>query len=660
MARRLGFVTATLFAIVLGGVRGADARPWALTDFGSVAFIDDVQISPNGTVVLVAFTKANLAKDSWDTEYDAVRLEDGTRTKLPIEAEHPRWSPDGASIAWLKTSDKGAAEIVITSATAGNPRALDLGGNAVAGFAWSPDGSRIALTEMAGGAAASGVSRLRWLTPESDIFGTQPPQRTLWVLDVATGAQHRIVSDSWSYGGPAADHDPSWSSDGKRLAVVRQPTPVFDDFSRAQYAIVDVDGGTVRTLLDRPYFAYPGSAAPAYAPSGDAVAYVRTWDDRLPSREDAYVDGLDVSAKLDRDLWSCGNGAIAWRGDRIVASLLDGVSARLFSLDRSGGIPQALTPADGTVEGFSVAATGRIAYAWTTPERLPELYVLDPGGAARQVTRANAVPEGLAVAATRVVTWQSDGHLLHGQLTLPAGDLSRAPVVVEPHGGPQCADDSSFSPFAQYLATNGYAYFRPDPRGSDGYGDWSYKDIVLDWGAGPMHDLLTGTDAVAASGVGDSKRTFIEGGSYGGYLTSWVVTHDDRFRAAVAEVPVTDLLFDYALSEDANLTQRFFGVRPVAAEAALRAQSPLTFAAHMKTPLLIVSGLADTRAPYPQAIEFYKVLAELGAPVSMLVDPKAGHGPADPQGVLDWWGATAAWIGEHGGIAIPDAKLPAR
>jgi len=199
---------------------------------------------------------------------------------------------------------------------------------------------------------------------------------------------------------------------------------------------------------------------------------------------------------------------------------------------------------------------------------------------------------------------------------------------------------------------------RPDPPGSDGYGDWSYKAIVGNWGPVPMAADLAGVDAVLASGVGDPKRTFIEGGSYGGYLTSWIVTHSDRFRAAVAQVPVTDLALDYALSESPNITRRFFGDKPMLDPAALAAQSPLDYVVHERTPLLIIVGLRDTRAPYVQAIEFYKALAENGAPVQILADPKAGHGPNDPQGYMDWWSVTVAWFARYGGIPIAEGKLP--
>jgi dipeptidyl aminopeptidase/acylaminoacyl peptidase len=454
------------------------------------------------------------------------------------------------------------------------------------------------------------------------------------------------------------DHDPSWSSDGSELVAVRQPTATYGDFEHAQYVRVALAGGNVRQIVDGPFFAYPESTGPLFAPSGSALAYTHTWDGKLPSREDVFVDGRDVSASLDRDLWSCGAGRAEWQPHALIANMMDGASMRLYRLDEGGAAPLALTSTEGSVGSFSVARTGRIAYAWTTPSVPDELYVLDPGGTPRQVTHL-ANLHGLPVAESRYVTWQSaDGHTLHGQLTLPRGNLRDAPLVVEPHGGPQCADELAFNGFAQYLADYGYAYFRPDPRGSDGYGDWSYKAIVGNWGEGPGADVQAGVDAVLASGVSDPSRLFIEGGSYGGYLTTWLTTHSDRFKAAVAEVPVTNMLLDYTLSESPNITRRFFGDKPALDQALLARESPLTYASAEHTPLLVMIGLRDTRAPYPQAIEFFKTVAENGTETRLLADREAGHGPQDPQGVLAWQGAVMAWFALHGAPAIPGAVLP--
>jgi dipeptidyl aminopeptidase/acylaminoacyl peptidase len=656
LLRRRAIETVALALASIVTTAAATARPWTLKDATQAPFMDDVQLSPNGAVALVEIDRTNLAKNAFETQYERVSLGTGVAAALPDDLVHPRWSPGSNAIAWIGLTG-GGASLVLTDAYGRHRRVLRNGGDDIRTFAWSPDGRTIAAIETPHQPPAAG--RLFWLTPESDYRGTRPARRSLWLVDLSSGRQREITHDSWSYGGPETDHDPSWSQDGSRVAVVRQPTPVYGDFEHAQYVIVSLRDGSLTQVVSHPFFAYPGSAAPVFGPGG-AIAYTHTWDGELASREDVFVDGRDVSAALDRDLWSCSNGSMAWQSGLLLMNLLDGVALRLYLLDPSGGAaPRALTPDDGSVVAYSIARDGTIAYVWTTGERLPELFVRTRAGQTRQVTHLLRLPADLETSTTRAFTWSDGaGHTLHGLLTLPPGAASSAPLIVEPHGGPQCADAIGFNGIAQYLASNGYAYFRPDPPGSDGYGDWSYKAIVGNWGPLPMAADLAGVDAVLSGGLADPKRTFVEGGSYGGYLTSWIVTHSDRFRAAVAQVPVTNLELEYTLTESPNILRRFFGQKPTTDPALLAAQSPQSYVTQERTPLLLVIGLRDTRAPYVGAIEFYKALLENGAPVRLLADPLAGHGPDDPQGSIDWWSATIAWFARYGGIPIPDGKLP--
>ncbi len=649
---RVAAVTA-LFAAY--GTGFADARPWTLEDNVSAPFMDDVQLSPNGAIALIEIDGTDIAHNTFTTSYRAVAMAGGESTPIASELTHPRWSPDSRRVAWLAPQKTGTA-IVVTDSHGAGRRVIARSVRTVAGFAWSPDGRTIAAIEMPASGGAAG--RLFWLDLESDYRGTHPPRRDLWLVDVATGAQRQITHDSWSYGGPETDHDPSWSPDGARVALVRQPTPVYGDFEHAQYVTVNVRDGSVTQIVTHAFFAYPASAAPAFGPNG-AVAFTHTWDGQLASREDVFVDGRDVSGALDRDLWSCGGGSITWQYGSLVVGMLDGLAVRLFALDPAGSAaPKPLTANDGSVVAYSIARDGTIAYVYTPANALPELYARSPDGSTRQVTHLLRLSPDLPVATTRAFTWNDAGRELHGLLTLPAGSAATAPLIVEPHGGPQCADSLGFSPNAQYLASHGYAYFRPDPPGSDGYGDWSYKAIVGNWGDVPMSADMSGVDALYAAGIGDPQRSFVEGGSYGGYLTSWIVTHTNRFRAAVAEVPVTDLGLDYALSESPNITRRFFGAAPLTDPDLLARQSPLHYVTQERTPLLLIVGLRDTRAPYVQAIAFYKALAENGAPVRLLADPNAGHGPGDPRGAMAWLSATVAWLAQHGGVAVPGAALP--
>jgi len=660
--RRVAATCLTFCLLAPGAARASSAgapsgRAWTLSDAVTAEYVDDVRISPDGAWVAADVAGADPAHDAFTNAYRIVRVSDGRVTPAASALAHPRWRPDGAAIAWLRPGRSGGAQIVLTDALGRRPHALTHGTRAIVAFAWSRDGQRIAAVETPARGAAK-PPRIRWLTSESDYRGTAPPRRDVYLVDARTGGERRLTHDAWSYGGPVTDHDPSWSANGTRLAVVRQPSPVYGDFEHAQYVTLDTRTGAVRQLVAGSFFAYPSTAAPAFAPAGDAVAVVRTWDGKLASREDLYVNGRDVTAALDRDLWSCGSGRFAWSRGGLVADLMDGVSMRLYRVDPNGGGAHALTGTDGSAGTFSVATTGRIAYVWSTPRAEAEVYVLDPGGTPRRLTHFSTA-RARPVFSTRYVTWRSDNRTIHGQLTLPrVVNLRDVPLVVEPHGGPQCADDASFSSLAQFLASNGYAYFRPDPRGSDGYGDWSYKAIVGDFGAGPMRDDMAGVDAVLASGVSRPGKLFIEGGSYGGYLTTWITTHGDRFRAAVAAVPLTDVLLEYTLSESPNITRRFFGAKPSLNPELLRRESPLTYAADEHTPLLVMIGLRDTRAPYAQAIEFEKTVAEHGDETRLFADEDAGHGPDDPQGAVLWMRATLAWLIAHGAPPIPGITMP--
>jgi dipeptidyl aminopeptidase/acylaminoacyl peptidase len=465
----------------------AEARDWTLEDAVAAPFMDDVRISPDGAYALLHVVNVDVTKNAESGTYRLVRIADGTSTAVAAGLEQPRWSPSGASIAWLRGAAGGATHITITDSRGLHPRDLTHDARAIVGMAWSPRGDRIAAVETPARTAAR-AARVRWMNAESDYLDTLPPKRDVYVVDAKSGRQTRVTNDSWSYGGPVTDHDPSWSPDGAYLALVRQPTPRY--------------GSSTRNTSPSTY----------------------------------------AKARRSRS------------------------SARFF--------------------------------------RIP------------------------------------------------------ARLIVEPHGGPQCADDAAFDAFGLYLAAHGYAYFRPGPRGSDGYGDWSYKAIVGNWGEGPAADIESGIDALLARGIGRADRIYVEGGSYGGYMTTWLVSRGNRYRAAVAEVPVTNMLLDYTLSESPNITRRFFGAKPSLDQALLARESPLSYAKDVHAPLLIMIGLRDTRAPYPQAIEYYKTVEEAGGDTRLFADSQAGHGPDDPQGALLWLRTMLGWLTAHGAPPLPGAMLP--
>lgn len=644
-----------MFALLACSPR-SEARPWSLTDIAQyLAATDTIEVASTGAVLFNEYY-ADLKRDSIEETWQILEPNGAIREipkALRVAALH--WAPDGRRLAALMEQKDGTKQLFWMDARTLAVTRLTHGAS-ISNFSISPDGSQIAAIETPS-AASSTVPLSFWFSENNDMLGATPPSRQLMIINAKTGTERRAVVDSYSYGGPVTDHDPSWSPDGSRVAVVRQPTALYADFQEAQYVSIEVASGSVHRLNDQKIFALPQTAPPLFSSDGQ-LATVHTWDNKYGSREDLFVDNRNLSAGFDHDFWSCSQTRIAWAGDRLLASTMDGVDLRLYRFSMDGAAPVAVTPAGGSVDAFAGGPNGSAFVAYSTPEKPDEIYRVDAGGSMQQLTHRHDLPQDLTLARTSFPSWSDGhGHTLIGQVT----NISsvKSPLLVELHGGPQCADTSGFSPFAQYFATNGYSYFRPSPRGSDGYGDWSYKAIVNDWGPGPMTDVMAGIDAVAAAQSIDSQRLFLYGASYGGYLTSWIVTHTDRFRAAVAAIPVTDLLLDYTLTQSPNIQRRFFGQKPIADNLdVLMEQSPLRHARSLHTPLLLVAGLKDTQAPYTQTIEFFKILREERKDVALLAYPNAGHGPDTPLGTLDWTAHIAGWFSAHGGISIRDAKPP--
>jgi dipeptidyl aminopeptidase/acylaminoacyl peptidase len=644
-----------VLALLASSLR-SEARPWSVTDIAPfLAGTDTIEVASTGAL-LFNDHYADLKHDSIE-EIWLILEPNGAIREIPrrLRVAELHWAPDGRRLAALLQDKDGTKQLFWMDARTFAVTRLTRGGS-ISNFALSSNGAQISAIETPT-AAPSTPPLSFWFSENNDMLGATPPSRQLWIIDAKTGSQRRAVFDSYSYGGPATDHDPSWSPDGSNVAVVRQPTALYGDFQEAQYVSVDIASGSVRVLNDEKMFAPPQTAPPLFSAHG-RLATIHTWDNQFGSREDLFVDNRNLSGGFDHDFWSCSQTRMAWAGDQLLASTMDGVDLRLYRFSLDGSAPAALTPTGGSVAAFSSAPNHVTYVAYSTPEKPDEIYRVDADGSMQQLTHRHTLPNELTLARTSFPTWSDGhGHTLIGQFTQAAG--VKPPLLIELHGGPQCADSSAFNPSAQYFATNGYSYFRPSPRGSDGYGDWSFKAIVNDWGPGPMADILGGIDAVAAAHSVDSERLFLYGASYGGYLTSWIVTHSDRFRAAVAAIPVTDMVLHYTLTQSPNIQRRFFGQKPIADNLdVLLEQSPLRHARSLHTPLLLVAGLKDTQAPYTQTIEFFKTLREEGKDVALLAYPNAGHGPDDPRGVLDWTAHIAGWFAAHGGVAIDDAKPP--
>ena len=284
---------------------------------------------------------------------------------------------------------------------------------------------------------------------------------------------------------------------------------------------------------------------------------------------------------------------------------------------------------------------------------MPEVYVSRTDKFALvKISDANADFPKLQFGKTEVIRWKStDGKEIEGLLTYPVGYQAgtKVPLILNVHGGPAGVFQQSFIggrgsyPIAT-LASRGFAVLRPNPRGSSGYGADFRRANIKDWGMGDYHDLMTGVDKVIEMGVADPNRLGVMGWSYGGYMTSWIITQTKRFKAASAGAPVTNLMSFIGTADIPGFIPDYFGGQPWDAMETYRKHSPMFNVKGVSTPTLIQHGEADIRVPISQGYEFYNALKQQGVPVRMIVLPRQPHGPNEPkmqvaamQSNLDWF-----------------------
>ena len=649
------------------------------------------QLSPDGQLAVVTLQTVAPGFDGYRQALWLVPTEGSTPPRqLTIGARkdrQPRFSPDGRTLAFLsdrrplieerpdrRTSPvaehDGNAQVYLLPLDGGEAHRLTDLPRGVEAFEWSRDGTRL----VAVGAA-------RTATPEEDAHargrqerpagGAPPPSDYrfidrldymlngkgftydrvphLWLVDVATGAASRLTD------GPVADREPAWSPDGTRIAFSSNRRRDPDLFERHDIHVVDVETRAVTAVTRGPRSVF---AAPTWLPDGATIAALgHRQEGGAGSRNDIWLfaaNGSDATPTGGRNL-SAGHDLMPRAGatsdvtvgeETPVIASEDGrwihFSApiqgayELWRISTHDGRLERLTAGRHTVSGWhAVSKRGgamRIAYLRSSATEPPDLWILDSaGGRSRapktwRVTELNAaLLAELELREPRERRSTVDGREIQGWF-LPAGDGPR-PLVVEIHGGPHALYGWLLVWEFQVLAAAGMGVFSCNPRGSEGYGQAFNGANHRDWGDGPMRDVLAGVDALVADGLADPDRLGVTGGSYGGYLTNWIVAHDQRFRAAMTCRSVSDMAMLFLTGDisGGDWAKLEFEATPWSDPAYYRAISPITYADRIRTPLLIQHAEHDVRTTIGQAEALFTVLRTHRRPVRLMRVPEETH-----------------------------------
>ncbi len=644
---RTAAVVCAVLSAAIASAPAAEKKPLDAKSMIGIKAIADVALDPSGR--MAAFTVRAV---DWDRNAFTMSVwlawTDGSRC-FPVTggtamSMSPAWTPDGR-LTFLSTRD-GAPQVFAFTPGYGEAEPLFRHEGGVQRFAWSPDGATLAF--LASDSPDPAQAKLQGQGYDAVEVDTPAPPSRLFLFDARSRAVTPLVKD----GGHIMGF--SWSPDGSRLAFVTTPRNIEAvSWSEQTMNVVDRSGRV--TALDFKYYGFLARhGAATWRPDGRMLALEVGALDR-PELSLPIIQGYDFDSgktvNLSRDLDHLMSN-VAWPGDGryLYYVAYEGQNRPLFRLEAATGRLEQLTHHKAIdISAFSLSRDGRsIAFAASSPDRPDDLFFgpLDRPDQARRITGINDdLLAGALICPTEEIAWTADDGLkIVGNIVYPAGYKpgTACKTITLIHGGPAGNFNNSFNGNyycpAQYYAGLGYLVYLPNVRGSIGWGSEFMRKDVRDWGGGDYRDLMAGLDLLVRKGLADPDRLVVWGGSYGGYMTNWVVTQTDRFKAAHSEVCISDLASMWALSPIGRVLCRlYFGKTPLEDPEIYRRLSPLTYAAKVRTPLLMTQNEKDERVgPSPgQEMEFYRALEGNGVPVKLHVYPGEGHGTRKPVHQLD-------------------------
>ena len=602
-------------------------------------------LSPDGG--RLAFALSQVDRESMETRSRIMVLDMALGESAPFTGgksdSGPKFSPDGRHLAFARPDDAGKSQIWVMLTGGGEARRLTDVAGGITDIAWSPDSGSLAFVSDVDPDRApddhdpkkdprvSVVSRIRY---RADGLGWRGEAfRHIFVVERESGETRQLTD------GEGDDSAPAWSPDGSTIAFISDRRPDRETTSHSDVYAIPADGGGMELRSQ----GLSSVAALRWSPSGDAIAVVGSDDDIVGAGWQSWLFVIEpgrAPRKLTDDSISPAGGyaplvpapEMRWTDDGCISFIADarGESA-IYQADAGTGDLRKIT-GGGLMSQVSFDANAKYAVALITPPNSAgDLRSVDMNsGATVQLTNFNRKYfEQHPPAKLEKFTHRRNGFEIESRVLLPPDfdPASRYPLVLDIHGGPHGVFSDSFSPQQQVLATAGYIVLAVNPRGSSTYGTDFMTAVLDDWGGEDYLDIMSAVDIVCERDYVDESRLGITGYSYGGFMSSWIIGHDTRFRAAVVGAPCINLSSMYGTSDiGVRFGEVQWGGKRWDALDAFLEHSPLTYAPKVETPVLLMHGEDDHRCPIEQSEQYFVTLKRLGKEVEFARFPGSSHG----------------------------------
>ncbi|MBK5292028.1 MAG: S9 family peptidase [Acidobacteriia bacterium] len=660
----------SLIPAVILSAQMMPAAGFATADFARMRSVADVRLSPDGK--RVAYTVVN--NDGDRRPYNqlwVMTLADGKSINFSSgkdSSDEPEWSPDGTKLAYSgKLGDQSGLIAAgadgtgkrFLSAMAGTNNALPSMGKRIT---WSPGGNQIAFIHAVPGpetALATGdpIVITRYLyKPDADEGFTRfndNKRLHIFLADLATGAVTQLTS------GNHYEHSVQWSPKGDEIAFVSNREENEDQFFNYDLFTLKLADRSMRRLTATENIEY----RPVWSPDGNRFVYQgcrRGLTDLETTMEDTHLwtilaDGSgrgELTGSIDNR-----QGPPVWspEGDFVYFTVQERGNVRLYRMTVAGGKPETVIAERGAVGALSAGKGGTIAYVFSSPTDPPSLYLKTGAAPARRLTNLNDdLFRGKEIAPVEAFRFISNDNKwdVEAFLTAPLGRTagSKHPLIVVIHGGPHGQQGPAFNFKNQVYAARGWATLMVNYRGSTGYGQAFTDGVFGDQNGNEAQDVLYGLSAAMRRNLWiDRDRLGVEGVSYGGQLSAWLITQTRVFKSSIPTAPVINLVsYNYTTYYN-QYEQMTFGIFPHQGNLmdVLWERSALKHVAKVATPTMLVHGENDNDVPVSESEQFYVALRDVGVEAQFVQYRREGHGLKEPKHIMDWTNRSMQWHESH-------------
>ena len=625
-------------------------------------YVTNCQLSPDGQVVVFCLWRVDDKKQKKYSNLWIVPTGQGVPRQFTYGDQvdsQPRWSPDGREIAFISNrGDEKQPQIYLIPLDGGEARPLtDLKGE-WGGFEWSPDGRQLACNFRKKDKAALereeddlkkelGVvdRHITRLLYKADGEGFLPQERWhIWTVNTRAGRAKQLTD-----GDKYDERSPIWSPDGQSIVFISNRTDDPDlTWDQDDLFIIPAAGGELQKIKTAP----GPKGAPRFSPDGRRLAYYQEASHQELWRKTnlwiAPVNGSGPAKNLTEPFdFQVGQDTIndvdkisaippTWTPDsqKLYFQVTLHGDTLLKSIQVDGGDLRDIISDQGVSGDVTFDSTGvKMAYVQGGMTSLGQVWLRDfSGRQIRKLTRFNeTLLNGIDLGQVEEVWFKGpDNNDLQGWIIKPPGfdEAKKYPSILEIHGGPMAQYGNYFMHEFYFLAAQGYVVHYCNPRGGVGYGEAHTKAIYNDWGGADYADIIAWVDIIRQQPYIDADKMGVTGGSYGGFMTNWIIGHTDQFKAAVTQRSVSNFISMSGSSDLGHVWDALFGAERAFWEDLdnFWRQSPLKYVGNVKTPTLVIHSEQDLRCDIEQGEQMFVALKKLGVDTEMVRFPDEPHG----------------------------------